>query len=317
MASTPAAEKQAAEKPNPGEAALPSLNQIDPEERLQSLTNGQYEKYATQVAEAVHDVVLKGGTPTRRVADLLHGTWLGHPLHIVLTDVAIGAWLFGSLLDFTSLFRRRRSSRRAADQLILMGTLSAVPTALAGVADYSTISKSAAASAATHGLLNVSALVLYSLSLWLRKSGLRPLGVICSWLGLGVILVSGWLGGELSFRYRVGVDQAKGRSAIKRWEVAAEDRDVHEHKPLRVEVKNRPVLLYRHRNQIYAMGAVCSHAGGPLEKGCFTGAQVECPWHQSVFDLESGRVVHGPAVYAEPRYETRVRDGQVEIRSAQ
>jgi len=62
------------------------------------------------------------------------------------------------------------------------------------------------------------------------------------------------------------------------------------------------------------MGAVCSHAEGPLEKGTFTGCQVQCPWHDSVFDLRSGRVVHGPALYPEPSYETRVRAGKVEIR---
>jgi len=164
--------------------------------------------------------------------------------------------------------------------------------------------------------VNGSALALYALSLWLRQHGSRPLAVVCSWLGLSLILVSSWLGGELNFRYRVGVNQARDQALLKRWTVAAEDQQVHEHKPLWVEVKDQPILLYRHHNQIYAMGAVCSHAGGPLEKGCFTGAQVECPWHQSVFDLASGRVVHGPALYPEPRYETRLRDGQVEIRSA-
>src|SRR5207249_4769616 len=107
-----------------------------------------------------------------------------------------------------------------------------------GLADYSTIPESAAATGATHGLVNASALGLYALSLWLRKIGARPLAVVFSWLGLSLILVSSWLGGELSFHYRTGVNQAKDEAPLKRWQVAAEDRDVHEHKALRVEVKD-------------------------------------------------------------------------------
>ena len=41
-----------------------------------------------------------------------------------------------------------------------------------------------------------------------------------------------------------------------------------------------------------------------------------CPWHGSRFDLCSGEVQGGPAVYPQPRYEARVRAGKVEIRAA-
>jgi nitrite reductase/ring-hydroxylating ferredoxin subunit len=43
---------------------------------------------------------------------------------------------------------------------------------------------------------------------------------------------------------------------------------------------------------------------------------VECPWHQSVYDLQDGSVVHGPSTYAVPAYETRTVDGKVEVRLA-
>jgi nitrite reductase/ring-hydroxylating ferredoxin subunit len=46
------------------------------------------------------------------------------------------------------------------------------------------------------------------------------------------------------------------------------------------------------------------------------GETVVCPWHGSRFDLCSGEVRGGPAVYPQPRYETRVRSGKVEIRIA-
>src|SRR5688572_32697437 len=57
----------------------------------------------------LHELVLQGGKPARIITDVLHGVWLGHPLHPVLTDVTIGAWLFGSVFDWMSLFKSSRS----------------------------------------------------------------------------------------------------------------------------------------------------------------------------------------------------------------
>jgi len=58
----------------------------------------------------------------------------------------------------------------------------------------------------------------------------------------------------------------------------------------------------------------CSHAGAPLDEEQFYDGCVECPWHNSVFDLRDGRVIHGPATFPEPTYDARMRDGQVEVR---
>ena len=64
-----------------------------------------------------------------------------------------------------------------------------------------------------------------------------------------------------------------------------------------------------------AIGAVCSHAGGPLHKGRLLGDEVECPWHGSRFCLTDGSVRRGPATYPQPAYEVQVSGGQVEVRS--
>jgi nitrite reductase/ring-hydroxylating ferredoxin subunit/uncharacterized membrane protein len=297
------------------ETALPSLNLIRPEENLKAIPG--LEDAAEQVARGIHDVVLKGGPPARRAADLLHGTWLGHPLHPVLTDVTIGAWLFGSVLDLLSLGRRSRGTERAADKLITLGTLSAVPTALAGLTDFSTIPSNTVATGAAHGLINTLALVLYGLSLRSRGNGSRATAMLLSGMGLGLILVSAWLGGELSFRYRVGVNRAKKPKGLDQWTDALDAADLPEQEPRRVEVKGQPVLLYRRDGQVCAIGAVCAHAGGPLDEGKFMGNRVECPWHQSVYNLCNGRVVHGPSTYQVAAYETRTQNGKVQIRARQ
>ena len=291
-----------------------SLGEIDPQKRLAAIP--QYQDVAEQTAGGLHQLLLKGGALARMLLDLLHGTWLGHPLHTVLTDFAISAWTFGSLLDLSNLRGGSRRTRRAADQLITAGTLFAVPTALTGITDFSTIPSEAAATGATHGLVNATALGFYSLSLWARKAHRRTLGAVLSGVGFALIMLSAWLGGELSYRYLVGVNRVKEPTETRRWQSVLDDDDLKEHKPQRVEVQGQPVLLYRHEGQIYAIGAVCAHAGGPLEEGCFTGTQVECPWHQSVYDLHTGHVLHGPATYPEPLYETRLRRGRLEIRLA-
>ena len=65
-----------------------------------------------------------------------------------------------------------------------------------------------------------------------------------------------------------------------------------------------------------AAACICSHAGGPLHEGTFEGCYVQCPWHDSVFDLRSGNVRHGPSTHPQPCYEVRVQKGLIECRMA-
>ena len=81
-----------------------------------------------------------------------------------------------------------------------------------------------------------------------------------------------------------------------------------------MEIDGTPVLVYRDVEAVYMIGAVCTHASGPLEQGTIDGACVECPWCQSVFDRRDGHVVHGPATLSQPSYQARIRDGRIEIR---
>jgi nitrite reductase/ring-hydroxylating ferredoxin subunit len=243
----------------------------------------------------LHKAILNGGEPARKLADLLHGTWLGHPVHPVLTDVTIGAWLFGAVFDAISLLDRSKYTQKTADDLTTIGIISAVPTALAGLTDYSAIKKDAAGHGALHGILNSAGLLLYILSLRARKTDRRGLGLMLSTTALGALMGSAWLGGEMVYRLRVGVNHSEPSTQPDNW----------------------TVLLYRHNGAVHAIGAVCAHAGGPLEEGKFYGYCVQCPWHDSVYDVRDGSVVHGPSTYAQPLYEARVFNGEIQIRAAQ
>ena len=79
-------------------------------------------------------------------------------------------------------------------------------------------------------------------------------------------------------------------------------------------VNGHPVLLYRQNDSVYAISALCSHDAGQLEEGKFEQCTVECPLHQSVFDLRNGHVVHGPATQAVTAYQVRIREQKVEVK---
>lgn len=279
--------------------------------------NSPLPQIGTDVKSRLHEAVLKGGDPVRKLADLLHGTWLGHPLHPVLTDVTIGAWVLGAFFDGLSLLTRSHHTRKTADDLTTLGVITSVPTAIAGMADYSTIKQKAAGHGLLHGLLNSTALVLYVLSLRARKNNRRGLGLLLSTTALGVMTGSAWLGGEMVYRLRVGVNHNEPTDKPGNWTRIMSDSDLPEDQSRRVEVDGTAVLLYRHAGSIYAIGAVCAHAGGPLDEGLFYGHCVQCPWHDSVYDVRDGHVVHGPSTYTQPVFDVRVIDNQIEIRAAQ
>ncbi|HET7274805.1 MAG TPA: DUF2231 domain-containing protein [Longimicrobiaceae bacterium] len=274
------------------------------------------EQAGTRVSRAIHGAVLDGGEQARDVADVLHGTWLGHPLHPVLTDVTIGAWTLGAAFDAVGLFANDDFSRRVGDQLTAVGTASALPTAITGLADFSTIPKPAVTVGSVHAMANSVGLALYLLSLRDRSRGRRGRGLLFSTLALTAATAGAWLGGKLVYGERVGVDHRDDFSGLDDWTPVLDETELPADVAgcVQVEVKGKGVLLHRDGSGIHAIGSVCAHAGGPLEKGSIDGPYVECPWHQSVFDLRDGSVKHGPATLPQPSFETRVRGGMIEIR---
>lgn len=274
------------------------------------------EEAGLRLSRTVHEAVLGGGDPTRALADFLHGVWLGHSLHAAMVTVPIGAWTTSVGFDAYAALSNSREADWAADRLLAIGVAAAVPTAMAGLADYSAIKEDAVAMGMAHALLNTAGLGLFLGSLWARAAGNRPLGRLLSVAGISVATVSASLGGDMAYRKRVGVNHAPPAEGPAAWTRALAAGELSEGAARRVEVDGAPVLVYREGGRIMAIGAVCSHAGGPLEEGTFANGCVECPWHQSVFDLRTGEVVHGPATHAQPAYEARERDGRIEVRLA-
>ena len=163
----------------------------------------------TKVSLAVHRAVLKGGEAVRDTVDALHGTWLGHPFHPVLTEITIGTWFVGGLFDAIGAITRSREARLTGDRLAVIGMGAAIPTALTGLADFSTFPQWSAKPATLHAGLNLANLGLYATSLWERRRGNRNRGLALSWLAQGLTLASAWLGGMLVYKHKVGVDHSE------------------------------------------------------------------------------------------------------------
>jgi len=249
---------------------------------------------------------------TGRVKDALSGTWMGHPLHPMLTDLPIGFWTSAFVLDLVG----GKGSQRAARRLVGLGVLSALPTAAAGFADWSDTLGEDRRLGTAHALGNTAALGLYTLSWRARRRGKRGRGVLLGLLGAGAATVGGYLGGHLVFRKGVGPDRNAWKHGDDDWADAGEQASLADAgKPLVVKVGDDDVLVVRRGSGLVAISNVCGHAGGPLDEGSFDDEGcVTCPWHASVFRLSDGHVVHGPATGHQPRYDVRVQDGRLMVR---
>jgi nitrite reductase/ring-hydroxylating ferredoxin subunit/uncharacterized membrane protein len=251
--------------------------------------------------------------PKSEVKDLLSGTWLGHPLHPALTDVVIGAWTSSLFLDLIP----GRKTRKASDRLIDMGILAAVPTAIAGLSDWTDTINSRRRVGLVHAAVNVTALYLYANSSWARKRRQRVRGFLLSTSGYGVATLGAYLGAHLSFGQGTGVDETAFDEGPTDWQPAIAEADLATNMPTPVTVGVVELLLVRRDGSIFAISDRCSHRGCPLHEGEFSEeGTVVCPCHGSTFDLHDGALLHGPATAPQPSYMTRVRDGKVEVRLA-
>jgi len=137
----------------------------------------------------------------------LHGrTWLGHPLHPLLTDLVSGAWTVAWVFDLAQLLRMRRL-QPGADAAITLG-LAAVPlTALAGATDWQHSEGRTRRLGMVHAGLNILSTLLYVSSMRHRRRGRRVMGMLASHLGFLVINVSAYLGGEMVYDEGMGVQE--------------------------------------------------------------------------------------------------------------
>lgn len=272
---------------------------LDPlADRLQGLVNG---------------AVQAGGGAGPAIKNVLHGVWLGHPLHPALTDIPVGAWTVAAVLDALDAAGHERLGP-GADAAVGIGLLGAAGSVVSGLADWSATDGPPRRQGLVHALLNAGATALYLTSFVMRRGGNRPAARGLAFLGLGIATVSAYIGGYLVAAERIGVDHAPRESPPYRYTTVMAEADLSDDAPTRAELDGLGVVLVRHQSRVYALAETCAHLGGPLAEGTVEGESIICPWHGSRFSLRDGRVQDGPSTFDQPCFVARIRDGQVQVR---
>jgi len=94
----------------------------------------------------------------------------------------------------------------------------------------------------------------------------------------------------------------------------AETKDIQTSQMKEVQIDGQDVCIANVEGKFYAIGNVCTHEGGPLADGKLEGYEVECPWHQSRFDVRTGEATSPPASESEPTYEIKVDGNSILIK---
>ena len=264
---------------------------------------------AKKVAKQLRNAIPGGG-----FKDAISGTWLGHPIHPLLTDVVIGSFTSATLLDFLS------DDDAASRRLIGVGIAAYGPTALTGASDWADSepgNDDVRRLGIVHAATNSVALALYTGSLLARRRGARGRGKALGLAGAGVLGLGGYLGGHLSFAKGIGVDQTIFDPGETEWHDVIGADELSEGEPQRTLAGDAPVMLVRVNGQVRALHDRCSHRGCSLADGAIEGEEVVCACHGSRFSLADGAIARGPAIAPQPAFEVRERDGRIAVRAQQ
>ena len=155
---------------------------------------------------------------------------------------------------------------------------------------------------------------MHSLSWAARRRGDRRRGIALSAAGYGIATFSAWLGGHLSFGKGVGVNQTAFEAGPGDWTPVLDEATLEERKLTGARTDGVAVVLVRKGARVFALADRCSHRGCALHEGKLNDDDtVTCRCHGSTFRLD-GSIVKRPATARHPSFETRTREGRIEIR---
>jgi nitrite reductase/ring-hydroxylating ferredoxin subunit/uncharacterized membrane protein len=273
----------------------------------------ELDQIAKPLGEAVVAVYRNAGTVGRAAKNALHGVWLHHPLHSVLTDIPIGAWATTLALDAKAATSGDDAYSRAADYTLALGLAGAAGAAMTGLTDWSEIDGRAKRVGLIHGLLNITATALMTTAYVLRRRKSRRAGEAFTLAGAGVAVASAYLGGDLVYGERIGVTHAVTGEPEEFTPMLA-SHELSDGTMRRAQAADTDALLVRQHGGVCALAHACAHLGGPLSEGELKDGSVVCPWHGSEFRLDDGAVLNGPSTHPQPTFDVREREGRIEVK---
>lgn len=254
------------------------------------------------------------GGPTYKIKDVLNGVWFGHTLHPVLVTIPLGSWTATMLLDFVWLNDEDEGIARSADATLWLGLAAAGASAATGLTNWVDTDGPEQRTGTLHGLLNGGVTLLNLTSAITRLTSQRRFAITLSTVAYALSLYSAYLGGELSYSSGIGVNHVAWETGSDEYVAVMDEKDLQPGKLMRVDVDGISAVLLKDGANIYAIAATCSHLAGPLDEGRYENGIVYCPWHNSGFRMCDGSVANSPAVYAQPTFAVRTRDGKIELR---
>ncbi|WP_165068086.1 Rieske 2Fe-2S domain-containing protein [Marisediminicola senii] len=275
---------------------------------------------ALENAEALDPIVnkVKGIVNTiiqpQPVRDVLHGVPVGHAVHPAIILVPAGAWISAGALDLIP------GMEKASKFLVGLGVLSAAPAVATGYTDWSEMHEQQMRVGIVHSAANAVATGLYAVSFIQRARGKHTSGKVLGFVGLALVSGAGFIGGHLSYRQAAGVNHAEEipHRFPEGWQLLGPLYDFADNELNKAEVAGLPLLVLRRGDKVEVLSNTCSHLSAPLNEGELVSGDggdpcVVCPWHASVFSMTTGEVEAGPATAPQPRFETRVVDGVIEV----
>lgn len=248
----------------------------------------------------------------------------GHPIHPILISFPIAFFTGTLLFDAIGFFTGRGDLNHIAYYLEIAGVGFGLLAAVPGIIDfiYTVPPKSSGKKrAAKHGLINTTAIVLFTIAWFMRRGPEYSIYLLLSMEVLGVILLSiaGWLGGTLVYRNQIGVDpRYAGAGKWKEITVdgagqieIATSNELQLNQMKLVRWNDKRIVLGRTEQGYIAFDDHCTHKGGSLAGGAMICGTVQCPWHGTQFDVHTGNVKAGPAKESIKTYPVSESNGKV------
>lgn len=270
--------------------------------------------------------------------DILEGKPFRHPLHPMLVHFPIGFFILSLLLDLTSLaFPGIPHLVRDAFYAMLLGVITALIAAVPGLVDYTDIRSDhpAKRTATAHLTLNLIVVALYGMNLGVRTSTIAEdkisiVPLILSLVAFTLLSISGYLGGKLVYDEGVAVGRHKRRTPTPENTIHVstangeregdlilvplpDAQNLANQETLRVQIDDHVMTIAKIDNKLFAFQEFCTHRYGPLSEGCLDRFEVQCPWHNSRFDVRTGQVTNGPAKIDLKTFRIEARDGKIYV----